>query len=79
MKNCVLGAEQSLVEEEGFSFLFVVAVGMPDDRLLILTSHSFCPYMEFCWNFLQENVAFVASSFSSTDSVCGRKACESQM
>lgn len=30
-KNCVLGAQQSLVEEEVFSFFSVVAVGMPHD------------------------------------------------
>lgn len=45
MKNCVLGAEQFLVEKEMFSFLFVVAVGLPHDRLLIHTR------FVLIWNF----------------------------
>lgn len=72
MKNCVLGAEQSLVEGEMFSFLFVVAVGLPCDKLL--THTHFVLIWNFAGiNFLQENVVFVAVS------VCGRKACESQI
>jgi len=55
------------------SFPFVNAIGMPPARLGDSLHTCYVLSKEFCQNFLQQNVACGAGSFSSTDCGCKRK------
>lgn len=61
--------------------VFIPICGMPRDRLLILNSHSLCPYMKFSWNFRRMWLLSLILSHPQILSVEGRLVrakCETQ-
>lgn len=61
--------------------VFIPICGMPHDRLLILNSHSLCPYMKFSWNFRRMWLLSLILSHPQILSVEGRLVrakCETQ-